>query len=196
MLSELKFNGWLDAFWQFNLDLSVVVLTVLIVRFFIRKTTKSYNSYLLWLAIPVGFLLAKVVASIDFTSASSSYIGNAVSVMIMKPVETLQNYWWLGALWLSGTTLLLLRLIIQHIELRKDLRNIQRPLDEMPGADIFKARNYQVIAVEHNDMSPAVYGFIKPKIYFPVHVAKQLSVEQIQLIIEHEEQHINKNTYG
>ena len=192
MLSELKFNGWLDAFWQFNLDLSVVVLTVLIVRFFIRKTTKSYNSYLLWLAIPVGFLLAKVVASIDFTSASSSYIGNAVSIMIIKPVETLQNYWWLGALWLSGTTLLLLRLIIQHIELRKDLRNIQRPLDEMPGADIFKARKYQVIAVEHDDMSPAVYGFIKPKIYFPVHVAKQLSVEQIQLIIEHEEQHIKQ----
>ena len=192
MLSELKFNGWLDAFWQFNLDLSVVVLTVLIVRFFIRKTTKSYNSYLLWLAIPVGFLLAKVIASIDFTSASSSYIGNAVSVMLIKPVETLQNYWWLGALWLSGTTLLLLRLIIQHIELRKDLKNIARPLDEMPGAELFKARKYQVIAVKHKDMSPAVYGFLKPKIYFPVHVAKQLSVEQIQLIIEHEEQHIKQ----
>ncbi|GAA4357103.1 TonB family protein [Kangiella marina] len=192
MLSDLKFNGWLDAFWQFNLDLSVIVLTVLVVRFFIRKTTKSYNSYLLWLAIPLGFVVAKVIASIDFSSANSSYIGQAVSVMIIKPVETLQNYWWLGALWLSGTTLLLLRLIIQHIELRKNLKDIRRPLDDLPGAELFKARRYQVIAVEHKDMSPAVYGFIKPTIYFPTHIAKQLSVQQIQLIIEHEEQHIKQ----
>lgn len=192
MLSELKFNGWLDAFWQFNLDLSVVVLTVLLVRFFIRKTTKSYNSYLLWLAIPVGFLVAKIIASIEFSTASSSYIGQAVSAMIIKPVETLQNYWWLGALWLSGTTLLLLRLIIQHVELRKDLKNIQRPLSQLPGADMFASRQYRVVAVEHKDMSPAVYGFIKPTIYFPIHVAEKLSMEQVQLIIEHEEQHIKQ----
>jgi len=192
MLSDLKMNGWLDAFWHFNLDLSVIVLTVLVVRFFIRKTTKSYNSYLLWLAIPVGFVVAKIIASIDFSSANSDYIGQAVSVMIAKPVETLQNYWWLGAFWLSGTTLLLLRLIIQHIELRKDLKNIERPISELPGFNLIRRSRYQVIAVDHKEMSPAVYGFIKPTIYFPIHVAKQLSVQQIQLIIEHEEQHIKQ----
>ncbi|WP_223668437.1 TonB family protein [Kangiella shandongensis] len=192
MLSELQFNGWLDTFWQFNLDLSVIVLTVLLVRFFIRKTTKSYNSYLLWLAIPAGFLLAKIIASIDFTSASSSYIGQAVSVMVIKPVETLQNYWWLGAIWLSGTTLLLLRLLIQHVELRRDLKTIQRALTELTGYELFKSRRYNLIAVDQKDMSPAVYGFIKPKIYFPLHVAEKLSVQQIQLIIEHEEQHIKQ----
>ncbi|WP_018625451.1 TonB family protein [Kangiella aquimarina] len=192
MLSDLKMNGWLDAFWHFNLDLSVIVLSVLIVRFFIRKTTKSYNSYLLWLAIPLGFVVAKIIASIDFSSANSAYIGQAVSVMIAKPVETLQNYWWLGALWLTGTTLLLLRLIIQHIELRKDLRKIEKPISELPGFNLIRKSRYQVIAVDHKDMSPAVYGFIKPTIYFPIHVAKQLSVQQIQLIIEHEEQHIKQ----
>lgn len=192
MLTDLKMNGWLDAFWHFNLDLSVIVLSVLIVRFFIRKTTKSYNSYLLWLAIPVGFVVAKIIASIDFSSANSEYIGQAVSAMIVKPVETLQNYWWLGALWLTGTTLLLLRLIIQHIELRKDLKKIERPISELPGFNLIRKSRYQVIAVDHKDMSPAVYGFIKPTIYFPIHVAKQLSVQQIQLIIEHEEQHIKQ----
>lgn len=192
MLVDLQLKGWLNAFWQFNLDLSVIVLTVLVVRFFIRKTTKSYNSYLLWLAIPMGFVVAKVIASIDFTSASSSYIGHAVSAMIIKPVETLQNYWWLGALWLSGTALLLLRLIIQHIELRRDLKHIRRPLNELPGGELFKSRHYPVIAVEHKELSPAVYGFVKPKIYFPIHVAHQLSAQQIQLIIEHEEQHIKQ----
>lgn len=189
---DLQFNGWLNTFWNFNLDLSVIVLTVLLVRFFIRKTTKSYNSYLLWLAIPVGFVLAKVIASLDFSSVDSSYIGEAVSAMIIKPVETLQNYWWLGALWLTGTTLLLLRLIIQHIELRKELKNIERPLSELAGIELFDARRYQVIAVDSKEMSPAVYGFIKPKIYFPIHVATQLSVQQMQLIIEHEEQHIKQ----
>ncbi|MBD3654019.1 TonB family protein [Kangiella sp.] len=192
MLSDLKMNGWLDAFWHFNLDLSVIVLSVLIVRFFIRKTTKSYNSYLLWLAIPLGFVVAKIIASIDSSSANSDYIGQAVSVMIVKPVETLQNYWWLGALWLSGTTLLLLRLIIQHIELRKDLKKIERPISELPGFNLIRESQYQVIAVDHKEISPAVYGFIKPTIYFPIHVAKQLSVQQIQLIIEHEEQHIKQ----
>ncbi|AOE49390.1 TonB family protein [Kangiella sediminilitoris] len=192
MLSDLRLNGWLDTFWHFNLDLSVIVLTVLVVRFFIRKTTKSYNSYLLWLAIPVGFLLAKVVASIDFTSASSSYIGQAVSVMVMKPVETLQNYWWLGAIWLTGTTLLLLRLLIQHVELRRELKRIERPATDLKGYMNHKPKLYSLIAVEHDDMSPAVYGFIKPKIYFPLHVAEQLTAEQIQLIIEHEEQHIRQ----
>ncbi|AUD78373.1 energy transducer TonB [Kangiella profundi] len=192
MLSDLKMNGWLDAFWHFNLDLSVIVLTVLIVRFFIRKTTKSYNSYLLWLAIPLGFVVAKIIASIDFSSANSDYIGQAVSVMIAKPVETLQNYQWLGALWLTGTTLLLLRLIIQHVELRKDLKKIERPINELPGFNLIRKSRYQVIAVDYKEMSPAVYGFIKPTIYFPIHVAKQLSVQQIQLIIEHEEQHIKQ----
>lgn len=192
MLSDLKMNGWLDAFWHFNLDLSVIVLTVLIVRFFIRKTTKSYNSYLLWLAIPLGFVVAKIIASIDFSSANSDYIGQAVSVMIAKPVETLQNYQWLGALWLTGTTLLLLRLIIQHVELRKDLKKIERPINELPGFDLIRKSRYQVVAVDHKEMSPAVYGFVKPTIYFPIHVAKQLSVQQIQLIIEHEEQHIKQ----
>ncbi|MCW9028718.1 MAG: TonB family protein, partial [Kangiella sp.] len=147
---------------------------------------------LLWLAIPVGFVVAKIIASIDFSSANSDYIGQAVSVMIAKPVETLQNYWWLGAFWLSGTTLLLLRLIIQHIELRKDLKNIERPISELPGFNLIRRSRYQVIAVDHKEMSPAVYGFIKPTIYFPIHVAKQLSVQQIQLIIEHEEQHIKQ----
>ncbi|WP_417446836.1 TonB family protein [Kangiella sp.] len=192
MLGDLKMNGWLDAFWHFNLDLSVIVLTVLIVRFFIRKTTKSYNSYLLWLAIPLGFAVAKIIASIDFSGASSEYIGQAVSAMIVKPVETLQNYWWLGALWLSGTTLLLLRLIIQHIELRKDLREIERPIDELPGIHLISKSRYRVIAVAHKEMSPAVYGFVTPTIYFPIHVAQKLSVQQIQLIIEHEEQHIKQ----
>jgi len=140
----------------------------------------------------MGFVVAKVIASIDFTSASSSYIGHAVSAMIIKPVETLQNYWWLGALWLSGTALLLLRLIIQHIELRRDLKHIRRPLNELPGGELFKSRHYPVIAVEHKELSPAVYGFVKPKIYFPIHVAHQLSAQQIQLIIEHEEQHIKQ----
>ncbi|ACV26204.1 TonB family protein [Kangiella koreensis] len=192
MLSDLKMNGWLDAFWHFNLDLSVIVLTVLIVRFFIRKTTKSYNSYLLWLAIPLGFVVAKIIASIDFSSANSEYIGQAVSVMLAKPVETLQNYWWLGTLWLSGTTLLLLRLIIQHIELRKDLKKIERPISELPGFNLITKSRYRVIAVAHKEMSPAVYGFITPTIYFPIHVAQKLSVQQIQLIIEHEEQHIKQ----
>ena len=192
MLSDIKLNGWLDTFWQFNLDLTVIVMTVLLVRFFIRKTTKSYNSYLLWLAIPLGFVVAKVIALLDFSTASSSYIGQAVAVMIAKPVETLQNYWWLGALWLSGTTLLLLRLVIQHIELRRDLTSIRRPNSELPGHNLFTSRHYQIIAVEHKEMSPAVYGFIKPKIYFPLHVAKELNVQQIQLIIEHEEQHIKQ----
>lgn len=192
MLADLQLNGWLNTFWQFNLDLSVIVLTVLVVRFFIRKTTKSYNSYLLWLAIPAGFLVAKVIASIDFSSASSSYIGQAVAAMIVKPVETLQNYWWLGAIWLGGSTILLLHLLKQHLKLRANLKLITRPTVELMNYGSLKTHKYSVIAVKHNDMSPAVYGFFKPRIYFPTHVAKHLTQQQMQLIIEHEEQHIKQ----
>jgi len=51
---------------------------------------------------------------------------------------------------------------------------------------------YPICGVADTDFSPAVYGFCKPKIYFPIALQNSLDAKQCDLIVQHEEQHIRQ----
>jgi len=184
-ISELL-QSLIESIWQSNIELSLLLLAVLFARLAIRKTTKIYNAYPLWLSIPVGMIFAKVASLIEFTEPPSSVLNYAAQNYIVQPPTSVNDWTALGIVWVLITTALLLRLLKQHILLRKELLQIT-----VDGPRPFSAK-YPVIGVDKSDFSPAVYGFFTPKIYFPIQLQNELTDQQIKLIIRHEEHHITQ----
>ncbi|NVK22367.1 MAG: TonB family protein [Kangiellaceae bacterium] len=179
-------NGLEELLWQSTIELSLLLGVILFARYIIRKTTKNYNAYLLWLVIPLGLLIAKLVTQIDFSTPPSQTLNYLVGSYVVRPTQALSDWSNLLYLWLIVSELLLLRLIWQHIDLRRNLSLITAK------KNVCVKSKYPVVAIDKKDFSPAVYGFIKPKIYFPIHLLEKLSQQQIELIIKHEEHHIKQ----
>lgn len=95
----------------------------------------------------------------------------------------------LGIVWSIVAILLVLRLVHQHLELRRKLAVMTVAID------IGCESTYPLVGIDNDEFSPAVYGFIKPKIYFPIQLQATLSDKQIERIIRHEEHHITQQHF-
>lgn len=179
-------NELLAYLWQSNVELSLLLAVILTARFAIRKTTKNYNAYLLWLSIPVGLGLAKLISYLNFSEPPAEAVSYLINSYVVKPSQSFDSWNYLIFLWLGVSFLLVLRLLRQHHALRRDLRQIN-----VPHKLSIKSK-YPIVGINKEGFSPAVYGFIQPKIYFPVQLKETLSQEQIGLIIQHEEHHISQ----
>jgi len=187
-----EFALWL---WQFNVDVSLLLGIILIARAVLRRFATLYNLYLLWLSLPLALVASMVLSSIDFTESSIvEPVQRVVYQYIPSTPLALENtvqpsFDYLSLLLsvaLSIALLLSLRLVSQHQNLRKELKRIQAP-------EALKiSSRYPLISVEKEGFSPAVYGFLSPAIYFPTQLVRQLSRRQLDLIINHEEQHIRQ----
>ena len=176
----------LNLFWQLNIEISLLLTVILAARYIVRKTTKVYNAYLLWLSIPLGLLVASGVSKLEFAAEPVAPVSSAIINYVVVPTSTTDNWVLLGYAWLTITALLLLRLARQHYSLRKDLRAVT------VNVGLGLQSQFPIVAIEKADFSPAVYGFITPRIYFPVHLLEELSTQQVELIIEHEQHHIKQ----
>lgn len=179
-------SSFIQSLWLSNIELSLLLIAVLIARLAIKKTARVYNSYLLWLSIPIGLMAASLAAKIEFTEAPIISVNVAVNSYILEPQNTFNSWTLIGTLWACVAFLLLGRLVRQHWLLRKKLKCISEP------TVIAVVSRYPIIGISEADFSPAVYGFLTPKIYFPNLLAKELDKQQIELIIRHEEQHIKQ----
>ncbi|NNC99441.1 MAG: hypothetical protein HKN85_04590 [Gammaproteobacteria bacterium] len=179
-------NGVMQTLWQANIEISLLLIVILLARYAIRRTTKVYNAYLLWLSIPVGSLVARIVSQMDFSNAPVATVSSIVQGYIVQPAEAFDAWSFVGFLWAIVSGLLLCRLAYQHAQLRANLLRIKSSTPLEFGS------SYTVIGINKKDFSPAVYGFFRPVIYFPVHLQKELTGEQIALIVLHEEQHIKQ----
>jgi beta-lactamase regulating signal transducer with metallopeptidase domain len=176
----------LASLWQFNIEISLLLLLVMVARYAVRKTTKVYNAYLLWLSIPVGVITAQLVAQLRFTKPPVETVNYLVHSYIVQPAHEYSSWGILAYVWSGLTAMLLLRLMLQHIQLRHDLKSIEVP------TELVSRSSYPIVGIDKNDFSPAVYGFFRPTIYFPIQLENSLSSEQISLIIQHEEHHIRQ----
>lgn len=210
-----------SAIWQLNLELTLLLVAVLVARALVRRSTKTYNAYMVWSAIP--FVLAAVplcrwlVAQFQVEQAPLPGVASMVQNYVVSPVEQAHTWsagWIHSALlvWFALAIALLLRLLWQHWQLRKDLRrlhsqaianphiestivesiNLENTAVGSTGAKSVAQTRYPIVHINAEQLSPAVYGFLRPQIYFPVHLWQQLSTEQIDLILRHEEQHIRQ----
>lgn len=177
----------LATLWQYNVEFTILLVVILLARYLVRKTTRVYNAYLLWASIPLGILLAGLVSLIEFSQPPIASVNVIVTDYVVSPVEVFQQHHNpLGHIWFWVALGLVLRLVWQHFQLRSQLASIKVPI-RLP----FESR-YRVVGIDKADFSPAVYGFFRPTIYFPVHLQTQLSSEQVRLIIAHEEHHIRQ----
>lgn len=176
----------LDDLWQLNIELSLLLLLVMAARYAIRKTTRNYNSYLLWASIPLGLLASISVSFIDFSAPPTQFASVVVQSYLVEPVRSTDYSIYFICAWSLVALGLLLRLGFQHVQLRFELNDFT-----VSGDHRIKSR-YPVLLIDKESFSPAVYGFFQPKIYFPNDLISELSERQIRLIIKHEEHHIRQ----
>jgi len=190
-----EFMKWL---WQINLEISLLLIFILLARAALRRLARSYNNYLLWFSIPLALLVAVIMANVEFSSPIAAQVQPIRTVLqesvlqsyvhgyIVQPVERFDTWSLFGLIVAALVVLLLMRLASQHWGLRQELKRV----DSGRHAQI--SSSFPVVAVNKEGFSPAVYGFLKPKIYFPLELKTSLSESQIELIIQHEEQHIKQ----
>ncbi len=177
--------------WRFNIEVSLLLLAVLLARTVLRRSAKIYNAYLLWAVLPLGVTVAYLVRLVPLAEPPLPVVNNLVQEYVVRPeamTAVVPNTFLseLFVLWIVVALLMLIRLSIQHFKLRRELRALAVPFDE------YSSSRFAVVGVNQPDLSPAVYGFFRPKIYFPVHLLDELSTQQIELILRHEEHHIRQ----
>jgi len=194
-------TNYFVALWSLNIELSLLVATLLLFRWGLRRFALIYNTYYLWLALPLTPLLSYFVSNSSIVEKWISLLKYsdtarqpfmptdlASTQYLLTPTpqvtSSLNSSNLLLVFWSVGALFLLCRLIKQHLDLRKKLRSkhYQNELE--------LNTRYPVIGVRDKHFSPAVYGFFKPTIYFPSALLDQLSRAQCELILRHEENHI------
>ncbi|MEM7360825.1 MAG: M56 family metallopeptidase [Pseudomonadota bacterium] len=179
-------SSFIQSFWQANIEFSLLLTGILLARYAVRKGTRTYNAYLLWLSIPVGLLVALITAQIELSKPPVETVNLLVQSYIVQPVATFDGWLLVAWIWVTITVLLLVRLLQQHLDLRRELANIT--VAEIPEL----RSDYPVIGIDKENFSPAVYGFWRPRIFFPLQLHRELPLEQQKLIIQHEEHHISQ----
>ena len=182
-------NQVIQVLWQSNIEFSLLLLAIFAARYGVRYASNNKNTYHLWTAIPASLVTVWMLKQIEFTKPPVEVVTKIVQVYVVQPYiiapsQTINGWAYLANLSFLIAVVLLFRLLYQHLQLRNELCKI-RTTEISTSSD-----SYEVVGVSQTDFSPAAYGFVKPKIYFPLHLEHQLSQEQIKLIIEHEEHHI------
>lgn len=184
-------NQVIHYFWQSNIEFSLLLLAIFAARYGVRHVSNNKNTYLLWMSIPAGLVVAWLLKQIEFDKPQVEAVTQIVQNYVVQPYvieasQALNSWFFLTTSWLLIAGVLLLRLLYQHFQLRKELGKIRTAKSSTTSA------KYEVVGISKTDFSPAAYGFIRPKIYFPLHLERELSKEQIKLIITHEEHHIQQ----
>jgi len=156
--------------WIFSrgMELGVIVLCLLPLRFLLRKKVPRLFSYLLWMAIPVniGYNLCEIIWS-NFSKDIADRVYGAPKVMVAeKTVQIMKSFWVGGSLivifGMTYSYILFLRRLIGSIRLRDG------------------------IYIAERIRSPFTLGIICPKIYLPL----SLKEEYYESVILHESVHI------
>jgi len=209
-------NSAFNTAIEFNLELSLLMITILLARWLLKRFAQLYNLYWLWLALPLAPLIAiasnqiplqQRTAIVEQLSAFQAVTGaNTEPTDILRPDyrshstqssdllntkaypqgSTVEFRVVLGIFWLCGIVFFGLRLLHQHLSLRRILNRSHSCLDWKPQS------KFDVVGVTIPEFSPAVYGFFKPTIYFPSDLSNQLNEEQLSLVLQHEEKHIEQ----
>lgn len=210
-----------QSLWQFNLELSLLLVLIIALRWALKKFANIYNAYWLWLVLPLAPIISALVLTLAPEINKNTYIAPVLNQLSVNPISPTQlstadtpfkraigasesanaslssagnldnvTLWLLASLWLLGALFFLIRLAQQHYFLRRELASpdYQKPIKL--NAALTAA--YPICGVNKPGFSPAVYGFFKPKIYFPVSLTEGLKPSQISLILQHEEQHIRQ----
>ena len=145
----------------------------------------------------VWFLALLAIAALPFSLRSASPILSAASTHSGLTISTSWAMYLFG-LWAAISAILLARLAIGLARMR-DLRKSCAPIDLTslhPGlVDIiqrFDSLRRIELCVSDGVNSPAAFGFIRPAIVFPTWAMRDLSIEELKVILLHELAHLRR----
>ena len=144
----------------------------------------------------VWFSALLVVAALPFVTADGSH---AQLQMTGRPEFTLSAAWaiWIFAAWMAVSLLFLLRLGFSFWHLRI-LRRDSLPVDltalDPSLPDLLRAASARRVRVCVSDRvtTPAALGFFRPFIILPAWALRELSVEELKVILLHELAHLRR----
>ncbi|WP_154222245.1 M56 family metallopeptidase [Marinicella rhabdoformis] len=176
-----------DGMLGFVIYSSMVVLTLLMMvfvfrQYLIKKNTSRSTVLKVWLALPVGLASCFV-----FSNNGVPVVDLAPMVIAVKaPVEQLGDltpgFDWKKLLVLTWGAVALWKMW----RLRKQYNKIKQRI-----ADEYKLFSDGVF-VSPSGWPPMAFGFIKPKIFLPGFVFKELSGNDIKLLVMHEKIHCQR----
>ena len=196
--------------WRLNIDLSLLLLAIIALRWVVKKTSRIYDTYWLWALLPIAPLTISLAKQLGPYITPPTLLVKAFEAQLTGTQTQLhehspraltgaheyagqQTNWYQSILepmnvvfliWAIICLALVIRLAKQHLALRASLR---ASASKSPTALTAK---YPIIGIDQVGFSPAVYGLIKPKIYFPTSLINELEPHQCDLILRHEEQHV------
>ncbi len=193
--------------FKMNIQASIIILVVLVLRLLLKKSPK-WITVLLWAIVAVRLIfpfsfeskislmpkantISNEIINVSNTSQKSeaisdnndtstdndSLVGNINTDPSIITDTQNKTILILDIVWISGASVILLYAAVSYLHLYKRLNK----------AVLLKENIYQCEAVK----SPFVLGFIKPKIYLPFNISEQNS----EYVIAHEKAHIKRLDY-
>ncbi|MDR7120810.1 TonB family protein [Rheinheimera soli] len=164
------------------LPLSLVVLTLLVLRPYLLTRLGARTSYALWCLVPL--LLLCFVLPLQLSSNSTSAVMQVYQVGLQQAEQQFSTgSLWLW-LWLCGVLLFSIAVLRSQLQLHKekaaaksvDLKSVQLESD-LP------------CLLSHKTQGPYISGLFKAEILLPTDFFQRFSPTQQQLIIQHELTH-------
>lgn len=171
----------IEALIEMSKAASVVIMAVMLVRLFLRRSPKIY-SYLLWaivgfrLCIPVTFESRLSIFNL-FARADKSVTAAVTSPEVKNPTTQVDPYMLIGCIWFSGALILTIYGIFTYYRLQHKLK-ISFPM----GDGVYGVENLS---------SPFVTGFMSPKIYIPL----GLDSDTERYVLMHERTHLRRGDH-
>ncbi|NNK89253.1 MAG: M56 family metallopeptidase [Saprospiraceae bacterium] len=198
----------LHSIWQIGL---IALLLSLVLRF-VPESSSINRYYISIAALGVSMVTVLVTFGTYFLEASSSQI---ISVGVLNSVVSENNP---AAIlpfsldffnkysivivnaWIIGSLLFLLRFTgayfyIRHIVNKAELNNSKLINVLKRLKKKYDIHRNIIIHESYRITTPLVMGYIKPVILFPVGLANQLSIEEIEAILAHELAHIKRHDF-
>lgn len=150
-------------------------------------------------AVWFGTLLTIVSLPIFATLGAAAHLPMMAAAKVHQEI-ILSASWanYLFAAWAIGATFLLLRLSVglwQVHGLRSSCRKVELEHLEPAMAQVFRdfsARSQTTFCVSERVNVPSALGFLRPAIVFPAWLLPQLSADEIEVILLHEDAHLRR----
>ncbi len=218
LLSGLStFFMWL---MDYTIDISILICLIFIIKSIASRKLPAWWHYSLWIVLLLRMLLPwQIETPLTITNVVPITIDESLfeSVLIEEEIVTagpapelsaaeagwnIQVNDVLLALWMSGALFLGCYILVKNIKFRKLIKN-EPLLTEKSVLNLLekckrrmKVHNNLEVTVTDKIKSPALYGYIRPRLLLPAGIAETLDSSKLSYIFLHELGHLKRHDIG
>lgn len=164
------------------LPLSLVLMTLLVLRSYLLTRLGARTLYALWCLVPL--LLLCFVLPLQLSSSISSAAMQVYKVGLQQAEQQFNSESFMVWLWFAGVVLFAATVLRSQWQLNKE-KAAAKTIDLKPAA----LKSDLPCLLSDKAQGPYISGVLKPQILLPADFFQRFSVIQQQLIIQHEHTH-------